>query len=232
MTAETFQQITRMAAKEIQKDLDISLEASKQRQLGLVYQLLALAFLLGAADESLTRFYAMRLRFPHMMAGTELIKQTVYQTAAVFKQICVGWITDFGITAGGIHLQRSAVFVTILVRIFPRWLASVSLRQHQCQHIEKLLVKTLTNQYEQFRNKNRLLRKTGKAQQILHIGILPDYLDGLLVTKILDMFYDQCANYHAGWFVTCAVMRITKTLVVFLLYLVPGKVVCQLNPTV
>ena len=50
--------------------------------------------------------------------------------------------------------------------------------------------------------------------QQLHIWILTDYLDGLLVTKILDMFYNQCANYHAGWFVTCAVMR------------------CQLNPTV
>ena len=128
MTAETFQQIARMATKEIQKDLDISLEASKLRQPGLVYQLLALAFLLGAADESLTRFYAMRLRFPHMMAGAELIKQTVYQTAAVFKQIRVGRITNLGITAGGIHLQRSAVFMTILVRIFPLGLAAVCLR--------------------------------------------------------------------------------------------------------
>jgi hypothetical protein len=140
MTAETFQQIARMAAKEIQKDLDISLEASKQRQLGLVYQLLALAFLLGAADESLTRFYAMRLRFPHMMAGTELIKQTVYQTAAVFKQIRVGRITNLCITAGRIHFQRTTVLMTVIVFLFCLWLASVGLRQHQGQHIEELLV--------------------------------------------------------------------------------------------
>jgi hypothetical protein len=33
MTAETFQQIARMATKEIQKDLNISLEVSKQRYL-------------------------------------------------------------------------------------------------------------------------------------------------------------------------------------------------------
>ena len=55
-------------------------------------------------------------------------------------------ITDLGITAGDIHLQRSAVFMAVLVRIFPLGLAAVCLHQHQCQHIEKLLVKTLTNQ--------------------------------------------------------------------------------------
>jgi len=165
MTAETFQQVARMAAKEIQKDLKISLEASKQRQLGLVYQLLALAFLLGVADESLTGFYAMRLRFSDMMAGTELIKQTVYQTAAVLKQICVGRITDLGITAGGIHLQRTAVLMAFLVRILRLWLAAVGLRKHQGQHIEELLVKTLANQYEQFRNKNRVSVKQGSPSR-------------------------------------------------------------------
>ena len=67
---------------------------------------------------------------------------------------------------------------------------------------------------------------------VLHVGIL---LDGLMVFSSISpsgMLHYQSADNHAGGLVARTVVPVLQTLVVFLLYLVPGKIVSKLHPAV
>ena len=55
------------------------------------------------------------------------------------------------------------------------------LAKKQGQQVEEFMIKTLANLDEQLWNENGFLRELGKPKQILHIGILLDGLDGLLI---------------------------------------------------
>ena len=44
------------------------------------------------------------------------------------------------------------------------------------------------------------------------------------------MLHYQSTNNHAGGLVACTVVSVLQSLVVFLLYLVPGKIVGKLHP--
>ncbi len=46
------------------------------------------------------------------------------------------------------------------------------------------------------------------------------------------MLHYQSTNNHAGGLVACTVVSVLESLVVFLLYLVPGKIVGKLHPAV
>ena len=46
------------------------------------------------------------------------------------------------------------------------------------------------------------------------------------------MLHYQSTNNHAGGLVACTVVSVLQSLVVFLLYLVPWKIVCKLHPAV
>ena len=67
---------------------------------------------------------------------------------------------------------------------------------------------------------------------VLHVGILLDGLDGLLIAQPFNMLHYQSTNNHAGGLVARTVVPVLQTLVVFLLYLVPGKIVGKLHPAV
>ena len=46
------------------------------------------------------------------------------------------------------------------------------------------------------------------------------------------MLHYQSTNNHAGGLIACTVVSVLQSLVVFLLYLVPGKIVGKLHPAV
>ena len=46
------------------------------------------------------------------------------------------------------------------------------------------------------------------------------------------MLHYQSINNHAGGLIACTVVSVLQSLVVFLLYLVPGKIVSKLHPAV
>ena len=46
------------------------------------------------------------------------------------------------------------------------------------------------------------------------------------------MLHYQSTNNHAGGLIACTVVSVLQSLVVFLLYLVPWKIVCKLHPAV
>ena len=46
------------------------------------------------------------------------------------------------------------------------------------------------------------------------------------------MLHYQSTNNHAGGLIACTVVSVLQSLVVFLLYLVPGKIVSKLHPAV
>ena len=60
----------------------------------------------------------------------------------------------------------------------------------------------------------------------------PEWQGWPLVAKILNMLHYQSTNNHAGGLVACTVVSVLQSLVVFLLYLVPGKIVSKLHPAV
>ena len=51
-----------------------------------------------------------------LVAGTELVQQTVYQSAAILQKIGVGRVSHFGVTACGVDLHRAAMVIAIIVR--------------------------------------------------------------------------------------------------------------------
>ena len=59
------------------------------------------------------------------------------------------------------------------------------LAKKQGQQVEEFMIKTLANLDEQPWNENGVLRELGKPKHILHIGILLDGLDGLLIAQPL-----------------------------------------------
>ena len=68
-------------------------------------------------------------------------------------------------------------------------LAPVRFGQYQGQRIEEVLVKALADQNEQLGYEHRLFRELGKPKQILHVRILLDSLDGLLIAQNLHMLH-------------------------------------------
>ena len=68
-------------------------------------------------------------------------------------------------------------------------LAPVRFGQYQGQHVEEVLVKALADQNEQLGYEHGLFRELGKPKQILHVRILLDCLDGLLIAQILHMLH-------------------------------------------
>lgn len=97
--------------------------------------------------------------------------------------------SELGITACGIDLHRPPVVIAVLVGVDLLRLAAVCLRQQQGQQVEEFMIETLANLDEQLWNENGFLRELGKPKQILHIGILLDGLDGLLIAQPLNMLH-------------------------------------------
>ena len=64
---------------------------------------------------------------------------------------------------------------------------------------------------------------------VLHVGIL---LDGLLIAQPLNMLHYQSTNNHTSRLIACTIVPVLQSLVVFLLYLVPRKIVSKLHPVV
>lgn len=156
----------------------------------LVNEFLPLAFLLNQPDEGLADIRAVGLRFLHLVTCAELIKQAVYQSAAVLQQVGIRWISYLGVTACGVNLHRPAVIVAVLVGVFLLRLAPVCFRQHQGQHVEEVMVESLADKDEQLWNEYRLFRKLLKPKQVLNVGILLNDLDGLLIAQFLHMLHN------------------------------------------
>ena len=125
--------------------------------------------------------------------------------------------------------SSTPVVIVVLVGVDLLRLAAVCLRQQQGQQVEEFMIETLANLDEQLWNENGFLRELGKPKQILHVGILLDGLDGLLIAQPLNMLHYQSTNNHTSRLIACPVVSVLQSLVVFLLYLVPGKIVCKLH---
>lgn len=151
---------------------------------------LSLAFLLNQSDEGLAGFRVMGLRLLHFVACAELVKQAVYQPAAVHQQVGIRWIAHLGVAACDVNLHRIAVVVAVLVGVFLLRLAPVCFRQHQGQHVEEVMIESLADKDEQLGNEYRLFRKLLKPKQVLHVGILLNGLDGVLIAQFFHMLHD------------------------------------------
>ncbi len=150
----------------------------------------SLAFLLNQSDEGLAGFRAVGLRLLHLMTCAELVKQAVYQPAAVLQQVRIRWIAYLGVAACGVNFHRTAAIVAVLVGMFLLRLAPVCFRQHQGQYVEEVVVESLADKDEQLWNENRLFRKLLKPKQILHIRFLLNGLDGFLIAQFFHMLHD------------------------------------------
>ena len=105
------------------------------------------------------------------------------------------------------------------------------LAKKQGQQVEEFMIKTLANLDEQLWNENGFLRELGKPKQILHTGILLDGLDGLLIAQ--PLWHASLSEHQQPCgLIACTVVSVLQSLVVFLLYLVPGKIVGKLHPAV
>ncbi len=84
----------------------------------------------------------------------------------------------------GYHRNMQAVDILLEHHVV---LVPVRFGQYQGQRIEEVLVKALADQNVQLGYEHRLCRELGKPKQILHVRILLDSLDGLLIAQILHM---------------------------------------------
>ena len=232
MAAEARQKMDRLFAQKVKKYLEISLQTTYLGQFCLADKFLPLAFFLDQHDERPSCFHTVSLWFPELLTCTEFVKQAVYQLAAVLQKVSVCRIANLGVTTCGITLHRTAVVIAVLVGAFFLRLASVRFGQHQGQHVEEVLVKTLADQNEQLWYEHGLFRELGKTKQILHVRILLDGLDGLLVAQILHMLHYNGTNNHASGLVACSAMAVPQTLVVFFLDTGPRKAVGKFDPAV
>ena len=114
-----------------------------------------------------------------------------------------------------------------LIKQMKAWRASIHLCKHQGKHVEEIMVKTLADKDEQLGKENRLFHELVKTEQILHVRVLLNGLNGLLVTQILHMLHYQGTYHHADRLVARAAMTVLQVLVIFLLNPVPWKAVCK-----
>ena len=56
----------------------------------------------------------------NLVACAELVKQTVYQPAAVLQQVGIRWIAYLGVAACGVNLHRTAVIVAGTIVTVPQ----------------------------------------------------------------------------------------------------------------
>ena len=170
-----------MFAEKIKESLEISLQTTYLDKFGLVYEFLSLTLFLGQQDKGLAGFHAVSSRLHDFVACAELVEQPVYQVAAVFQKIAIRRVAYLRIAACRINLHCAAMIISFLINVFLLRLAAVRFRQHQGQHIEEVMVKPLADQHEQLRHEHRFFRELRKSQQILHVWVLLNCLNGLLV---------------------------------------------------
>ena len=189
MAAEARKKMACLFAQKIKKYLEISLQATYLGQFCLADKFPPLAFFLDQQDERTPGFHTVCLWLPDLVTCTELVKQAVYQPAAVLQKVGVCRIANLGVTTCGVTLHHAAVVIAVLVGAVLIRLASVRFGQYQGQHVEEVLIKALADQNEQLRHEHGLFRELGKPKQILHVRILLDGLDGLLIAQILHMLH-------------------------------------------
>ena len=92
------------------------------RSFGYQYSeiILSLAFLLNQSDEGLADFPAVGQRLLHLVTCAELVKQAVYQPAAVLQQVGIRWIAYLSVAACGVNLHRTAVIVAGTIVTVPQ----------------------------------------------------------------------------------------------------------------
>ena len=176
---------------------------------------------------------------------------TVDDPADVLKQIHIREVTHFGITAGGINLHGSFVESTGAVyegvRIFgvlpviPGILLVISgrsfppyaeLQKDVRKTVQVADLKTFADGHEQDRIKYRCFRILTQAQHVLHIRILLDAQDGLLIGQVHLMFHNQCADDHAGRLVTGSHATVVQSGIVISLNFIPQEFITHTYPTV
>lgn len=176
---------------------------------------------------------------------------TVDDPAAVLKQIHIRGVTHFGITAGGVNLHGAfvesagavyeGVRVSGVLPVIPGILLVISggifppyaeLQKRIRKTVQVADLKAFADGHEQARIEYRCFRILTQAQHVLHIRILLDGQDGLLIGQVHLMFHNQCADNHAGRLVTGSHITVVQSGIVISLYLIPGEFITHTYPTV
>ena len=98
--------------------------------------------------------------------------------------------------------------------------------------VDVIVTDTLAQVDEKGGVKYRLVGELPKTAEILHVGILLNHPDGVLVGQTGDMLDYHGTYHHAGRLGTGSCCLVIECLTVLLLILIPGKMVAQPNPTV
>lgn len=173
-----------------------------------------------------------------------LVDHAVDVSASVLDEVYVGRVSHFCIRTCSIRLEvgRQCLGCQLtgsgIVSVVPVIAFTLSgffrglLREFERQRVDVLYRDALAYGHEQGGVEDWPVRVFGQAAQILHVGILPDGLDGFPVGEVEPVLYYQRPYYGAPRYVGGSEFRIAEPLHVEGLQLSPGKSVAHKHPPV
>lgn len=132
-----------------------------------------------------------------------------------------------------VTLCPSIPIVVLAIALLRFGLAPFLLFKQTDSHFVYLLISdALADCDEQRGIENRLVGQLRETAHILHVWVLLDNLDGLLIREVHLVLDDHRGNNHPGWLVACTLILVVQFRVVDLLQFGPGKSIAQYDPTV
>ncbi len=257
--AQAVKAITELTCSEVYQREDILVQATEHLFYCVFHQLAALLLHLHQVSVGVPRLTVICIGNGYACMLADTADEAVHDTASVINDIHINRIAHFGISTGGIYLQHTFVLTSfavcegccilvhggngrrlltmvssfvllVLLHLFLHLL--LTLQKSLGHLVDVIVADTFAQVDEEGRVKYRLVGELTKSAEILHVGILLNHLDGVLVGQTGDMLDDHGTYHHAGRLGAGSCCLVLECLTVQLLILILGKMVAQPNPAV
>ena len=257
--AQAIKAIAELTCGEVYQREDVPVQATEHLPDGFLHQPATLLLHLNQISVGVPRLTIICIGNRYAVSLADTPDEAVNDTASVVNDIHIYRIAHLGIGTCGVNLQYAFVLTPFAVcegccvlvyggsgwRLFTTVSGFVLLLlthlflhlmltlQKSLGHLVDVIVAdTLAQVDEEGGVKYRLVGELPKSAEILHVGILLNHPDGVLVGQTGDMLDYHGTYHHAGRLGTGSCCLVIECLTVLLLILIPRKMVAQPNPTV
>ena len=229
-------------AYEVEQREYVAVKQGKHAGDGILYEFCSLVFSLDDIEICLTYAVAFQARRPaDSLYAADLVDHAVNVSGTILYEVDVRRIPDFRVGACGVRLQvgrlcpvvgGSTTVAVVVATVTPTVLFLSFSRKFKSERIDVVDGDALADSDEKRRIEYRLVGIFCQAAHILHVWILLNGQDCLLVGQVQLMLDDEGGNDHSSRTVGCADCVILQPLVVDLLIFRPWKRVTHLHPPV
>jgi len=257
--AQAVKAIAELPCSEVCQRKNVPVQATEHLPDGVLHQLAALLLHLHQVSVGVPRLTIICIGNGDAGMLADTADEAVHDTASVINNIHINGVAYLGICTCRIYFQHTFVRASLavcegccilfhdgsgrrLLTTVPGFVLLVlphlflhlllTLQKNLGHLVDVIVADALAQVHKKGGVKYRLVSELPKSAEILHVGILLDHPDGVLVGQTGDVLDYHGTYHHAGWLGTGSRRLVVECLTVLLFVLVPRKMVAQPNPTV